>query len=136
MKKITVIVVVFVVAAAGAFLLLNKNGDGSPSPEASTTQSPQVAALVSEQNIITLTENGFSQESLTIKTGESVTWQNNSGMRATINSDPHPSHTDYEPINLGQFSDGESLNLTFDTPGIYGYHNHLNPSQVGTIVVE
>jgi plastocyanin len=136
MKNITVITVVFVIAAVGTFLLINKSRGNLSSPEISTVQSPQVAALVSEQNIVTITENGFSPSMLTIKTGESVTWQNKSGVRATVNSDPHPTHTDYEPLNLGEFSDGESLNLTFDTPGTYSYHNHLNSSQTGTIAVE
>jgi len=51
-------------------------------------------------------------------------------------SDPHPVHTDYPPLNLGTFFDGASLSLKFPTAGTYVYHNHLNPSERGTIVVK
>ncbi len=88
------------------------------------------------QASITLTANGFSPATLTIKLGAKVTWANKSGSAATVNSNPHPVHTAYQPLNLGNFSDGGTLSLTFDKPGTYGYHNHLNPSQSGTIVVQ
>lgn len=100
-----------------------------------TTQATPTPAQQS-QNTVTLTTNGFSPTSLTIKVGQTVTWVNKSGEAATVNSDPHPVHTAYTPLNLGNFPDGGTLSLTFDKPGTYGYHNHLNPSERGTIVVE
>ncbi len=88
------------------------------------------------QSTVELSANGFSPEILNIKTGTEVIWKNNSGNDATINSDPHPIHTNYQPLNLGRFSDGETRSLTFDQPGTYGYHNHLDPAKTGKIVVE
>lgn len=99
-----------------------------PSPQ--TTQSPET------QNAITLTANGFSPANLTVKSGTTVSWVNKSGNTATVNSDPHPSHTAYPPLNLGSFPDNGTLSLTFNQPGTYGYHNHLNPAEKGTIIVE
>lgn len=100
-----------------------------------TTQATSTTAQQS-QNTVTLTANGFSPASLTIKAGQTVTWVNKSGEAATVNSAPHPVHTAYPPLNLGSFPDGGTLSLKFDKPGTYGYHNHLNPSERGTIVVE
>lgn len=125
------------------FVLAKRGGYTNPSsttPTATVTPtiSPETtppATQTSDETVI-LTETGFSPAKLTIKAGTKVTWSNRSGNGATVNSDPHPIHTGYQPLNLGSFQNGETLSLTFDKPGTYGYHNHLNPSQKGTIVVE
>lgn len=101
---------------------------------ASEPTTPPVEAM--QENVVMLTADGFSPATLTIKAGTPVTWTNKSGENATVSSDPHPTHTNYKPLNLGKFSDGESLSLTFDKPGTYAYHNHLNSSQTGTVIVE
>jgi plastocyanin len=79
---------------------------------------------------------GFAPQNIVIDTGQTVTWSNNSGIDADVSSSPHPTHTDYPPLNLGTLSSGSTLSLTFTSKGIYKYHNHLNPSQFGTITVE
>lgn len=105
----------------------------SPAPTLTTQTTPPAA---SEQSAVTLTQNGFSPSTITVKAGTKVMWTNKSGEAATVNSDPHPVHTDYPPLNLGSFSDGGTLSLTFDKPGRYGYHNHLNPGERGTVIVQ
>lgn len=101
-----------------------------------STQTVHSKSTAQQQNTVTLTPSGWSPATLTIKAGQTVTWINKSGQEATVNSNPHPTHTDYPPLNLGSFANGTSLTLTFPTQGTYGYHNHFNPSQTGTIVVE
>lgn len=125
------------------FFLSKKGGYTPPANQAqptieqsSPTSSPTGSIQQQSQNTVTLTSDGFSPATLTIKAGETVTWENKSGEAATVNSDPHPVHTNYAPLNLGNFPDGGTLSLTFDKPGTYGYHNHLNPSERGTITVE
>ena len=88
------------------------------------------------QNSVTVTTNGFQPSSLTIKAGETIVWNNQSGNTGNVSSSPHPIHTDYPPLNLGDIAPGASVSLVFPTAGTYKYHNHLNPSQRGTIVVE
>jgi len=41
-----------------------------------------------------------------------------------------------ESIFKGNFEDGETHELVFPDPGTYNYHNHLNASQTGSVVVE
>lgn len=102
-----------------------------------TTNSPATSSAIERSLVsVTLTEDGFSPEDLTIKANTQVVWTNKNGNVATVDSAPHPSHTDYTPLNLGNFADGGTLSLIFDKPGTYKYHNHLNPSQFGTIVVQ
>jgi plastocyanin len=94
------------------------------------------SAPLAGTNTVILSDTGFSPQTLTIKPGDNVTWVNQSQSDATVNSDPHPTHTDYPPLNLGSFLPGASLSLIFNSPGTYKYHNHLNPSQTGTVVVK
>ncbi len=127
-KRLIVGIVVIVLAILGGvyYFFNNKSAPNTSAP----------LATASAQNTITLTQNGFSPSTLTIKVGTTVTWINKSGTQATVNSNPHPIHTDYPPLNLGSFSNGAILSLIFNKAGTYGYHNHLNPGQTGTIIVQ
>ena len=134
-----------VVLFGGNYLLSGKQGRGNtpavkPLVEniqrPSTSEDGPATASQSQKNTVILTAEGFSPKVLTIKAWETVTWNNNLGETATVNSDAHPAHTKYPPLNLGQFSAGQTLSLLFDQPVTYGYHNHLNPSQKGQIIVE
>lgn len=144
MKNIWIgVVIIIVLAVVGIILFGNKSitQQSAPSSQPADTivslqESSSQASPVREQNTITLTSSGFSPADLTIKAGTKVTWENKGGSIATVDSDPHPVHTNYEPLNLGNFPDGGKLTLTFDKPGTYGYHNHFNPGQKGTVIVE
>lgn len=68
--------------------------------------------------------------------GTTVVWVNNNGQAATVNSDPHPTHTLFPFLNLGGFEDGSSVSAKFDKVGVYTYHNHLDPTETGTVIVE
>lgn len=105
-------------------------------PKSVKTGTPAPVTQTTNQDTVILTANNFEPSSITVKVGTKVTWINKSGVAATVDSDSHPIHTDYQPLNLGRFSDGESLSLTFDKPGSYKYHNHLNAAQTGTVVVQ
>lgn len=144
-------VLILIVVAGGFFYSRNKSATQSqsttqatitptsqpsnaPSTSPSTNASP--SGSVMQQNTVTLTSNGFEPQTLTIKTGEKVTWKNMSGTVATVNSDPHPVHTLWPFLNLGNFQNGETLSVTFDKAGTYTYHNHFEASEKGTVVVK
>lgn len=148
MNNKVVIGIIIVVTVLAIFLLSKSGSLYSPSQTQTSTQAPQPSItsttqqtsptneVTKEQNVITLTKDGFSPSALTVKAGTKVAWINKSGSQAAVNSNPHPIHTSYSPLNLGSFSDGSSLSLTFDKPGTYGYHNHLNPNQSGAVIVQ
>lgn len=124
------------------FVLAKRGGTSyttTPTTTPTTTSEASPAtnsATKTSQETIILTADGFSPKTLTIAAGTKVIWTNQSGADAAVNSSPHPIHTDYPPLNLGSFSNGGTVSLTFDQPGTYKYHNHLKPSQFGTIVVQ
>ena len=143
-KTIVVLLVLVLVVAAVYFLLVARKGDKMSSGKLSTNNSMQQAGewdpdadpeVDSETAVVLATEDGFSPKELNIKTGTVVVWDNQSGDTITVDSSPHPQHTDYPFLNLGELAPGDKFSLIFDTPGTYRYHNHLDSSQTGTIKV-
>lgn len=131
-KVILGIVAVLAVVGVG-IVFLGKSGKNSYQSESST---PAGSAITPQTVGVTLTSSGFAPQSLTVKAGTKVVWTNNSGVSATVNSAVHPTHLVYPPLNLESFGNGETLSLVFDRPGTYKYHNHLDASQTGVVVVE
>ena len=145
---VIVLVVIIVLALAGWYFLKPQqlSAPQTPTDVTSTptpTQSPTATEdammekeQVMEKNTVQITSAGFSPKSISIKVGESVTWMNSDSQKHTVNSIPHPVHTDYQPLNLGVIQPDNQKSLTFDKVGTYKYHDHLNPSLTGAVTVE
>ncbi|OHA25032.1 MAG: hypothetical protein A3D52_00625 [Candidatus Taylorbacteria bacterium RIFCSPHIGHO2_02_FULL_44_36] len=93
----------------------------------------------------TNTNSGYSPSILTVKKGETVTFKNQSSQSMWTASAVHPTHRAYPTSGgcLGSTFDacagvqsGNSWSFKFDISGTWKYHNHLNPGDTGTIVVE
>ena len=85
---------------------------------------------------VTLTKNGFSPTQVTITVGSAVRWINKSGSQQTVNSDNYPTNQLHRELNFGVFNNGSSVVYTFTKPGVYGYHNQLNHTQMGKVIVK
>lgn len=125
------------VIVIGAFFLFSNGSKTAIAP----TSKPKVEASASptatqSANTVTLTANGFSPATITVKKGDTVTFTNKSGADAQINSDPHPIHNLYPFLNLGRITDGQSLSVVIPQKGTFTYHNHLDPSERGTIIAQ
>ncbi len=136
MNKIGLIIVVLAVGIVAMFALgANKKPNENVTP-ASTANQPTEAEKKIEEATITVTSSGFDPQNLTIKSGTKVVWINKSGAMTTVNSAQHPTHLVYPALNLNEFADGSSVSLVFEKPGEYKYHDHLNPTRFGSIMVE
>lgn len=82
---------------------------------------------------ITISGGVASPTTVTINTGQSVTFVNNDGQAHQIASNPHPVHTDCPPINaLGAIGTGQTkLTDAFSTARSCGFHDHNDPSNSG-----
>lgn len=130
-----------VVILVGVLVNQNQNKSSQPTQETPTVTTPpnqETASSPSSQEtmVVTVTKDGFSPQNVTVKSGGKVTWTNNSGAVIQINSAVHPTHQLYPPLNLGAVAPLGSVSLVFDNVGTYKYHNHLDPSRTGTVVVE
>ncbi|BCX15823.1 MAG: hypothetical protein KatS3mg098_052 [Candidatus Parcubacteria bacterium] len=104
-----------------------------------------------EQSVVTYTNSGYSPSILKIKAGTTVIFKNESSRSMWTASAFHPSHTVYGGTSLEEHCPdtaavafdacsgvlpGNSWSFTFTKKGSWKYHNHLAPSDFGTIVVE
>ena len=98
---------------------------------------------------VTYTDSGFSPSSVTIKKGGTVKFVDQRNGSMWIGSAPHPAHTGYDgtsrtthcapgytgPAPFDQCSPGASYSFTFDKVGTWPYHDHMNSSSFGKVVV-
>lgn len=97
---------------------------------ASSTQAPRV-------EIITMRAGRFDDDVMDIRRGDTVRWINRDSQPHWPASTPHPAHTDLSGFDaLRQIGPGESYEFIFTQSGTFGYHDHLNPSVVGKVIVK
>ena len=91
---------------------------------------------------ITIGSNqAVSPSSVTVTTGQSVTFVNNDTRSHDMESDPHPAHTNCPSLtNVGLLQPGQSKStFGFSNSGTCGYHDHNDferSSLKGQIVVQ
>ena len=146
---ITVIIVVILAALGWFFFASNQTKTKESAATTQTkTQNKQATPSTSKptdgekpkettsEDKVTYTDSGFSPQNLTVKGGAEVTFVNSSSETVDVESNPHPLHTDNSQLNVGTINPGGSAKATLTTSGIWGYHNHPNGAEGGTIVVE
>jgi len=95
---------------------------------------------------ITYTDSGFSPREVTVKKGKSVTWVNDSSRDMWPASAVHPTHGAYPEDVPGQclgssfdactgHANGAVWTFTFNQVGQWRYHDHIDASKTGTVIV-
>ena len=136
MRKWLVGIVVIALVALGTWVYLNRDSATAPTTAPTQTETPSPRAKQTGEEV-TYQTGGFSPAELTIKVGTKVTFRNDSQQQLWVASAPHPAHTDHPDFDAERgYGPGESYSFTFTEAGSWEYHNHLNPSHTGTIVVE
>lgn len=119
---------------------VNTNPDG-------TDYTPSVVAPATAT--VTYTTDGFSPSSVTIKKGDIVTWVDRAGSPMWVASAQHPVHDGYDGTSrtehcaadysgvppFDQCKGDTVYSFTFDKVGTWKYHDHLNASRFGSVVV-
>lgn len=143
-KKTTVLTTVVAAALLLIVIVIALNAPNRDTAKQEITNTAQQTADATQiqdtdQRVaatISYTDKGFEPSTLTVKTGDTVRIQNNSTMSLSFNSDDHPAHTKYSELNVGDVPQGGSETFTVTTKGTWGFHNHDNASDTGTITVE
>ena len=146
MKKVIIAVVAILVIGLGIFALTRPDKDEAAS-SASTTQSTQVdddtdtstttpGSETANSVTITFANGEFSPSSVTLNAGDTLKVVNNSSKSVEFSSDPHPSHTNNPELNIGDIEPGKTASITVKNKGTWGYHNHLDASQTGTVIIK
>lgn len=123
----------------------SSNSTATPATDTKTQTTPTSTISPSTQSslpqtsvtVVTFINGKFTPASVTIKVGDAVQFINSSDATIRVASDPHPSHTGYPGFDdLKTSAKGESYTFTFAKAGTFGYHNHLSPSDKGTVIVQ
>lgn len=157
MNKTITTIIIIIILLGGYFLLkdtsepipsVSESTNQEPITEPSTLEQPSEQLPTTEENVITYTNTGYSPNTITIKVGETVIFKNQSTNNMWTASGAHPTHFLYSGTSLeehcpdvsstafDQCGSGNEYSFTFMKSGTWKYHNHLNPSDTGTIVVE
>lgn len=122
--------VIILLLALGLILMgLRSNGsDGSQSTH--KKQSPPTVAIVE------ITSAGFVPSTLSVSKNTDVVWVNEDVMPHLPAADPYPSHSSLPslvaPRALGLH---ETYTFHFSKTGTVRYHDDVNPTMVGSVVV-
>ncbi|MER3407043.1 MAG: hypothetical protein C4278_01280 [Patescibacteria group bacterium] len=121
----------------------------TPTPTETPTKTEKTTPTTSE-SVVIITDSGFNPKELTINKGAKVTFVNQSSSASWPASDVHPTHRLYpgsgiEKCGTSQqnkifdacrgLKPGESWSFVFKEVGEWSYHDHLNPSKTGKIIV-
>ncbi len=150
-KKNSIIVIVVLIALVGYFWLKNKEAQAPGGETSQTLTSPSDDSASTSQNMVTYSDMGYSPSTLLVKVGTTLNFKNNSSLSMWTASALHPSHIVYSGTSLQEHcpdtagvafdscastQPGDSWSFTFNKEGTWKYHNHVNPSHFGTIIVE
>lgn len=154
MKNTNIIIIVTVIIAAAAiggyFLLSGGNYSASPDTrkaapaESLTPAGSYFGPSTNRESVIIYSDGGYLPNTLTVKTGETVIFQNQSSRPMWPASAFHPAHRAYPTTGgcLGStfdacrgLSPGGSWSFKFDIAGDWKYHNHLSPGDTGMVRV-
>ena len=118
----------------------NSNLNTNTSVNANSNTNSSANTNSAAPGSVSITSAGFSPRTLTVQAGTTVTWTNNDTATHYVVPDDHPSHFKYAGVwdddGTGQISRGQTYSNPFLLEGTYTYHDHLNPSTSGTIIVK
>jgi len=153
------VALIIILTIGGVLLFGNPDSSGSNSISSSEKSSDSKNSEVpptqdsgnsGSLNTITITSSGFSLSTLNVNKGDRVTFINQGSSPSWPASAVHPTHTVYPGSDINKcggaeessifdacrgLSQGESYSFIFNEAGSWKYHDHLNPSSTGTIIV-
>ncbi|MBI5369712.1 hypothetical protein HZA85_00770 [Candidatus Uhrbacteria bacterium] len=158
-RNSTGVIIVLIIVVAGGWYFLSDTKVKAPDTQTPTTnQMPVIGSTTTEMVVetapsnatVAYTEQGFSPKSIAVTLGTSVTFVNQSSGGMWVASAAHPTHIVYSGTSLSQHcpdttssafdacaavASGDSFSFTFNKEGAWKYHNHMDASQTGVVIV-
>lgn len=143
-SRIIGIGVIIAVAGGLVYFFVIQNTGNVVIYEAGSKTSVVAQAVPQEEGVV-YTDAGFLPKTLTVKKGVTVSFKNQSSHKMRVASDPHPKHDAYPTKGscggstfdiCTAISPSQAWSFTFEIAGTWGYHNDVNPSEGGTIIVQ
>lgn len=137
-KVLGIIVIALVVIGGAAAITWALQPGKTPANDKTASQNETLSADshgATADVVITYSDDGFSPKNPMVKKDGTVTVRNTSSRSVQFSSDPHPAHTNEAELNLKDLAPGESASFTVTRVGTFGFHNHLNASETGELMV-
>lgn len=141
MSKFALGALAVVLLVAVGYVLFFRNG--SPIIENKNETNPPAGQPVPsagnsmERHIIQMTDSGFAPSTLTIRAGKTVEFVNKSSMSHWPASAVHPTHQVCPGFDsLRGLGLNETYSFTFTVTKTCPFHDHLNPTLHGSIIVQ
>ncbi len=125
--RLVILLVVLALIAAAGWWLYGKYGHTGPDK---TVEAPPTA-------IVKITDKGFEPTSLTVKKGTVVIWKASGNTKpVVVAANPYPTNDSLEGLKSEQLGSGAEYRYKFNESGTFNYHDNLNPTVNGTVIVE
>lgn len=143
-KRVLIVLLVILIGGVAVYALAssdNKIAPDNTNPSSNTTSQKNIdqnsnQTQSANTQTITYDNNGFSPQKLTARSGDTIVIQNKSDSSVQFSSNPHPTHTINQELNQDALAPGGQQSFTVTAKGTFGFHNHLDPSQTGSLVVQ
>lgn len=129
-----------ILVLGGMFGACGGGGSSPTSPSTGGSSSGSGSGTSGSGILFTITSAGVSPKELTVPPGTRVQFRNNDTRNHTMNSDPHPDHTDCPEIDQvgfltpGQIKETGNLN-TVRTCGFHDHELFPQPQWEGRIII-
>lgn len=136
MKKgmiILIVVIVLVLVGVALYFLMPKQTVPNTTSDSNTqisTPTNTNSAIDASKNVVTIQNFAFSPQTITIKTGDSITWVNKDSVTHTVVSDSG------NGISSQSLTNSMTYSHTFLERGTYSYHCGPHPSMKAKVIVE
>lgn len=129
-NKVIIGVIVLVVVVGAFFLMKSQYGMTQQQNRPSQTQTnPTTGSSAMTKDAVTIQNMAFSPDTLTVKLGDKVTWNNQDSIG-------HSATADDNSFDTGVIAQGQSGSATFTKAGTYTYHCKVHPTMKATIIVQ
>lgn len=100
----------------------------SSAAPAASSAAPSAAESAAAGDAVTIQGFAFKPDTLTVKTGTSVTWTNNDATAHTVTADDGS-------VSSGNIGVGGTFKHTFSAAGTFAYHCSIHPNMTATVTV-
>ena len=149
MNKIVIGLIVVVLGVfAGWYFLGSTQSQSSQETDSAVQEVPTTSGIdetevfgedeqfMGENVIVTYSDSGFTPNTVTVKAGTTVSFVNESTKQMWVASAMHPTHQLLPGFDeLESVGEGGTYEYTFAKIGTWKYHNHVGPSDTGSVVV-
>jgi len=129
---------ILILVVFGAVAIIGINSERSSSDGSTSVNTQPNLNVVEEKDVaavITYTGTGFEPNNIAVTVNSQIRVRNRSIRVLQFVSDPYIEQSDNPELNQGTLNPGESKTFYLSQTGRWGYHNALDPSETGMIVV-